>query len=143
MDRKKLIEVVKHTVASLAAGQRASRIGRQLRKHLHHAACADVRPCPDCTSWHQRNDANRALARSSLRDLNLAYAYLRGVPYAIVERKCRTAPSAWGVARTIWDLLDAKAPQQPLHEDVKSWVAGKAPAWPGVAVEATRQEAAA
>lgn len=130
MTRKQLIEIIKHTIAAGAAGQRASRLGRQVRKRLHIAACDDNRPCAECTRWHQSNDANRAAERSRLRDLYLAYAYLRGVPYAVVEQKCRTAPNAWGPGRAIWDLLEAKPAQQPLHEDVRAWLTGAPPTWP-------------
>jgi hypothetical protein len=130
MNRKKLIEIVKLTIAARAAGQRVSRIDRQLRKQIHHAACDAVRPCPACVSWHRNNDTSRALERRNLRDLYLAYAYLRGVPYSHVERKCRTAPNTWDVGRTIWSLLDAKVPQQPLDTDVKRWLAGASPVWP-------------
>ena len=136
MNRKQLIEIVKLTTAAQAAGQRALRLSRQSRKLLHHAACAAVRPCPECTSWHLRNDANRARGRANLRDLNLAYAYLRGMPYAVVERTHHTAANSWAVARTLWDLLDAKVPQQPLDVDIKAWLAGKAPAWPSFPGEA-------
>lgn len=137
MDRKKLIEIVKLTIVARAAGQRVLRLGRQLRKQVHHAACDDVRPCPACTSWHLNNDASRALERQNLRALYLAYAYLRGVPYAVVERRCRVAPNSWAVARTLWDLLDAKVPQHPMDEDVKRWLAGEAPAWPSFPGEAS------
>jgi len=82
--------------------------------------------------------------RKKLRCLHLAYAFLRGVPYEKLERKCSEEPSYHVAIRTIIKGIDVKGynsdHRKVFSEEWARWKRGEKQAF-FLALEAARAEA--
>ena len=90
----------------------------------------------DNATWHSLNHHRRHDVRDEARASLLAYAYLRGVPYSVVENKTRDrlSPGFNSVYYRVADIAQKFGPSPPpginawrdwFREDVKRWIKGE------------------
>lgn len=66
------------------------------------------------------NDHRIGVVRFESRHTLLAYAFLRGVPYEVVERGCLSEPSVKDIVRIIGSLAGKI---EAIHRQVEEWLA--------------------
>lgn len=86
-------------------------------------------PHKDHVTWNREFNKKRADLKDEIRYLHLAVAFLKGVPYKKLERKCNEKPKVLNIVRSINPVtgcgpIEWTVMSMPICEGVKKWLEG-------------------